>query len=53
MNKKEIKKRLDYLRGEIKAKRISYGEIIELQLLKKHIAPGDVELLEWAEIDEN
>lgn len=43
-----IKERLEYLRGEIEAERISYGEIIELQSLAEHIEPGDVVLLEWA-----
>lgn len=45
-------KRLEYLRGEIRAERISYGEIAELQSLAKHISPGDVELLEWAGVPE-
>ena len=40
--------RLEYLRGEIRAERISYGELAELQALAAHITPGDVELLEWA-----
>ena len=53
MNKKEIKKRLEYLRGEIKAEQISYGEMMELQSLSKHIEPGDIELLQWTGIDEN
>lgn len=44
----DIKTRLEYLRGEIEAERISYGEIAELQSLSEHIAPDDVVLLEWA-----
>ena len=48
----KIKKRLEYLRGEIRAERISYGEITELQSLKKYIEAGDVELLEWAGVKE-
>ena len=48
----EIKERLEYLRGEIKAERISYGEIAELQSLVEHIEPGDVLLLEWAGVPE-
>lgn len=48
MTEKEIKERLEYLREEIHAERISYGEIAELQSLARHIAPDDVELLEWA-----
>lgn len=50
--KQDIKQRLEYLRGEIKAERISYGEIAELQLLAKYIDDGDVELLVWAGVKE-
>lgn len=49
---REIQDRLEYLRGEIQAERISYGELMELQSLVKHIKPGDVELLEWAGVKE-
>jgi len=49
----QIKERLEYLRGEIKAERISYGEIVELQSLAEYIEPGDVVLLEWAGVPEN
>lgn len=45
--------RLEYLRGEIRAERISYGEIAELQSLAEHIDPDDVELLEWAGVSEH
>ena len=48
----EVKQRLEYLRGEIEAERISYGEIDELQSLIPHIDPGDVQLLEWAGVPE-
>ncbi len=44
--------RLEYLRGEIRAERISYGEIAELADLADEIEPGDVELLEWAGVPE-
>ena len=47
-----IKERLEYLRGEILAERISYEEISELQSLTEHIEPGDVLLLEWAGVPE-
>lgn len=47
-----IKERLEYLRGEIKAERISYGEIAELQSMAEHIDPSDVLLLEWAGVPE-
>lgn len=49
----EIKKRLEYLRQELRAERLSWGEISELQSLAKHIDPGDVELLEAAGVPEN
>jgi hypothetical protein len=45
--------RLAYLRAEIDAERISYGEIMELQSLAKHIDPKDTILLEWAGVPEN
>tara|TARA_R110001592_G_scaffold266953_2_gene532830 strand:- start:669 stop:845 length:177 start_codon:yes stop_codon:yes gene_type:complete len=47
------KERLEYLRQEIRAERISYGEIIELQSLVDFIDDGDVELLQWAGVEEN
>jgi hypothetical protein len=46
------KERLEYLRGEIEAERISYGELAELQDLVKFIAPGDVLLLQFAGVPE-
>jgi hypothetical protein len=45
--------RLEYLRGELRAERISYGELAELQELAEHIDPGDVELLEAAGVPEH
>ena len=48
----KIKKRLEYLRGEIEAERISYGELVELESLAGHIAPDDMVLREWAGIPE-
>lgn len=47
-----LSERLEYLRGEIQAERISYGEIAELQGLAHAIHPSDVELLEWAGVPE-
>ena len=47
-----IKKRLEYIRKEIEAERISTGEILELQSLAEYIEPGDVLLLEWAGVPE-
>lgn len=48
----EIQERLEYLRGEIEAERISYGEIAELQSLAEYIDDGDILLLEWAGVKE-
>jgi len=45
--------RLEYLRGELRAERISYGELAELQSLAEHIDPSDVELLEAAGVPED
>ncbi len=53
MKTKDINKRLEYLRGEILAERISYEEIAELQSLKEHISSDDVLLLEWAGVEEH
>lgn len=47
------KQRLEYLRQELRAERISYEELIELQNLKEYIEPGDVELLEAAGVPES
>ena len=48
----EITERLEYLRSQIVAEQISYGEIAELQSLVEHIDDGDVLLLEWAGVEE-
>lgn len=47
-----ITERLEYLRGQIKAERISLDEICELQGLAEYIDEGDVELLEPAGVPE-
>ena len=47
------KARLEYLRAEIDAERISYGEILELQSLANYIEPGDMLLREWAGLPED
>jgi hypothetical protein len=44
--------RLDYLRQELRAERISIGELIELQSLSKYIDKDDLELLEASGIKE-
>lgn len=44
--------RLEYLRRQINAERISTAELIELQGMVDHIEPGDVQLLEWAGVPE-
>jgi hypothetical protein len=46
------RERLEYLRGEIRAERISYGDLFELQSLAEFIHPSDAELLEWAGVPE-
>jgi len=48
----EIQDRLEYLRSELHAERISYEELAELQGLAEYIDPGDVELLEAAGVEE-
>ena len=49
---KTQKERLEYLRGEIKAERISMAELLELESLTPYIDPSDVLLLEWAGVPE-
>lgn len=49
---RQIKKRLEYLRQALRAERISYGELFELESLKEHIDPNDLELLEAAGVPE-
>tara|TARA_Y100000310_G_scaffold345581_1_gene466887 strand:- start:2089 stop:2265 length:177 start_codon:yes stop_codon:yes gene_type:complete len=46
------KTRLEYLRKELRAGRMSYGELAELQSLADHIEDDDVELLEAAGVKE-
>jgi hypothetical protein len=53
MTNENIKKRLEEIRVEIQNERISYGEIVELQSLVEHIDKNDVELLQWAGVEEN
>ena len=48
----KIKQRLEYLRGELRAERISYEELFELQGLANEIEPGDMKLLEAAGVPE-
>ena len=43
---------LEHLRGEIRAERISWGELADLQDMAELIDPGDTELLEWAGVPE-
>ena len=49
---KKIKKRLEYLRQELRSGCISYGELFELESLVDYIEPGDLELLEAAGVPE-
>ena len=48
----KAKERLEYLRGEILAERISYGELGELKELSIFIEEDDTLLLEWAGVPE-
>lgn len=48
----QIQKRLRYLRRELRAARMSYEEVAELQGLAAYIADDDVELLEAAGVPE-
>jgi hypothetical protein len=52
MDTNTISERLEYLRQQIRAECISYGEIAELEGFAEHIDPSDVELLEWAGVPE-
>jgi len=54
MTTSEIKARLEYLRGELDAERISYEELHELQVLGEqgHISDDDVQLREAAGLPE-
>ena len=53
MTDEATRNRLEYLRGELEAERISYGELHELQTLAEHIEDGDVQLLEAAGVPES
>lgn len=48
----EISRRLEYLRGEIRKESISYDELCELHSLSKYISPSDIDLLQFAGIEE-
>lgn len=50
--KEKAKARLEYLRQELRAERMSYGELAELQSLAPFIDKGDIELLEPAGVPE-
>jgi len=52
MKTQEIKSRLSYLRRELRAERISYGELAELASLAEYIDSDDVELLQAAGVPE-
>ena len=49
---KAAKKRLEELRKELRAEKISYSELSELESLKKYIDDDDVELLQAAGVPE-
>jgi hypothetical protein len=45
--------RLEVLRIEVRAERMSYGELAELESLASHIPADDVEMLQWANVPED
>ena len=47
-----VEKRLEYLRCQLRAEQISYGELADLQELIPYIDKSDVELLEAAGVPE-
>ena len=53
MDAQTARTRLEELRVELRAERISYSELAELQGLADYIEPGDVELLEAAGVPEH
>jgi len=52
MTMEKAKARLEYLRGEILAERISYSELDELKELSIFIEENDTLLLDWAGVPE-
>lgn len=40
------KERLEEIRQSLREENISYGELVELEALKEHIDPNDIELLQ-------
>jgi hypothetical protein len=53
MTPAKAKKRLEEIRKELRKESLSYGEIAELESLKKYIDKNDVELLEAAGVPEH
>jgi len=49
----QLPERLEYLRTELRAERISYAELAELSSLAEHIEADDTELLEAAGVPEH
>ena len=52
MTTPQIKARLEYLRTQLDQECISTGELTELESLKDHIEPDDIQLLEAAGVPE-
>lgn len=52
MNTQEIQERLEYLRSQIDNECISYADIVELESLAEYIESGDVQMLQWAGVEE-
>jgi hypothetical protein len=53
MTPQEIKERLEYIRAQIDKECISYAELFELESLAEYIETGDVQLLQWANVEED
>ena len=51
-NLKQVKKRLEYLRAKVRKESITYGDLVNLELLVKYIEPNDLELLQAAGVSE-
>ena len=48
----EAKQRIEEIRAEILAERVSYDEIAELESLAEYIDESDVLMLQWAGVPE-
>jgi hypothetical protein len=49
---KQVKKKLEYLRAKVRKESMTYGDLVDLELLVKYIEPNDLELLQAAGVFE-